>query len=116
MSYEFKKIKERIIKFREDRNWSQFHDPKNLAEAISIEAAELQQIFLWLTTNESRKLPSDKILRVKEEIADIFIFTTYLCHEYNIDLLVEVQNKIEKNAIKYPIEKSKGSAKKYNEF
>ena len=105
-----------IIKFRDDRDWIQYHDPKNLAEAISIEAAELQELFLWLTTEQAKDLTDDKVQRVKEEIADIFIFMTYLCNHFEIDLLEAVENKVQENYVKYPIEKAKGSSKKYTEI
>jgi len=109
-------IQEKIIVFRNERDWAQFHDPKNLAEALSIEAGELLEIFLWKTTKQSRKLSSVELKKVKEEVADIFIFLTYMCVEYKIDLLTEVAQKIKKNKAKYPIEKSKGSSKKYIEL
>ena len=106
----------KIIKFRDDRDWKQFHDPKNIAEAISIEAAELQEIFLWMTTEESRSLPDEKVQKVREEAADIFIFLTYLCNHFDIDILEAVKNKIEKNNRKYPVQKAKGSSKKYTDI
>ena len=105
-----------IIKFRDERDWIQYHDPKNLAEAISIEAAELQELFLWLTTEQAKDLTDDKVQRVKEEIADIFIFMTYLCNHFEIDLLDAVESKVQENYVKYPIEKAKGSSKKYTEI
>ena len=108
-------IKE-IIKFRDDRDWLQFHDPKNLSEAISIEAAELQEIFLWKSTEESKNLSADQINKVENEVADIFIFMTYLCNYFGINILEAVQNKLQLNEMKYPVEKSKGSNKKYNEL
>ena len=108
-------IKE-IVKFRDDRDWLQFHDPKNLSQAISIEAAELQEIFLWQSTEESKSLPSNKLLEVKNEIADIFIFMVYLCNHFEINILEAVQTKLHLNKTKYPVEKSKGSSKKYNEL
>jgi len=113
---ELKKIQQRIIAFRNKRDWAQFHDPKNLAEALSIEAGELLENFLWKTTEQSRNLSPEELKNVKEEIADIFIFLTYLSEEYEIDLLAEVEKKIAKNAAKYPVEKSKGSSKKYTDL
>ncbi|MCK9418148.1 MAG: nucleotide pyrophosphohydrolase [Nitrospirae bacterium] len=107
-------IQKKIISFRNERDWSQFHDPKNLAEALSIEAGELLENFLWKTTEQSRKLSAEELKNVKEELADIFIFLTYLSEEYKIDLLAEVEKKIAKNEAKYPVEKSKGSSKKYS--
>ena len=109
-------VVKKIIEFRDERDWSQFHSPKNLAEAINIEASELLEIFLWMTTEQSKELGKAEIQKVKNEIADIFIFSTYLCHHFGIDLLDSVTEKIEQNSIKYPISKSKGSSKKYTEF
>ena len=116
MDNDLKSITEKIIQFRDARQWGQYHDPKNLSQALGIEAAELQEIFLWKTSEESRNLSQKDIPRVSEEIADIFIYLTYLCHEFKIDLFDVTLKKIEKNAVKYPVEKSKGSNKKYNEL
>ncbi len=110
------KIQQKILEFRNSRDWAQFHDPKNLAEAISIEAGELLENFLWKTIGQSKNLSEEELKKVKEEIADIFIFLTYLCHEFKIDLLKEVDKKISLNDAKYPVEKAKGSAKKYSEL
>ncbi len=111
---DLKTIQKKIISFRNDRDWAQFHDPKNLAEALCIEAGELLENFLWKTTERSRHLSMEELKNVKEELADIFIFLTYLSEEYKIDLLAEVERKIAINNTKYPIEKSKGSSKKYS--
>ncbi len=107
-------IQKKILDFRNERDWAQFHDPKNLAEALSIEAGELLENFLWKTTEQSRNLSEEGLKNVKEELADIFIFLTYLSEEYKIDLLAEVEKKIALNEAKYPVEKSKGSSMKYN--
>jgi NTP pyrophosphatase (non-canonical NTP hydrolase) len=109
-------IQKKILSFRNERDWAQFHDPKNLAEALSIEAGELLENFLWKTTEQSRNLTAEELKNVKEELADIFIFLTYLSEEYKIDLLSEVEKKIGVNAAKYPVEQAKGSAKKYKTF
>jgi dCTP diphosphatase len=109
-------IRKKIIAFRTERDWAQFHDPKNLAEALSIEAGELLENFLWKTTAQSRKLTAEELKNVKEELADIFIFLTYLCEEYKIDILAEVEKKIAMNEVKYPVEKARGSNKKYTEL
>src|SRR3990172_8361372 len=113
---DFVPIQKKILSFRNERDWAQFHDPKNLAEALSIEAGELLENFLWKTTEQSRNLTAEELKNVKEELADIFIFLTYLSEEYSIDLLKEVEQKIAVNGKKYPIEKAKGSAKKYTEL
>jgi NTP pyrophosphatase (non-canonical NTP hydrolase) len=110
-------ISEKAIQFRDARDWEQFHDPKNLAEAISIESGELLENFLWIkNTDKSYDLDSQKLEDVKEEIADIMIYLIYLCEGLKIDLPQAVENKIEMNGRKYPIEKAKGSSKKYKEF
>jgi dCTP diphosphatase len=109
-------IKKKIIGFRNERDWRQFHDPKNLSQAIGIEAAELQELFLWKTNAESKKLSPNELKSVKEEVADIFIFLIYFCHEFNIDLFQAVEDKIEINSEKYPVDKAKGISKKYDEL
>jgi NTP pyrophosphatase (non-canonical NTP hydrolase) len=96
--------------FRDDRDWNQFHNPKDLAIALSIEANELLEQFLWKNVEEANK---DK---VKEELADVFAFALLLADKYNFDIEEIVLEKIKRNAEKYPVEKSKGTAKKYNEL
>jgi NTP pyrophosphatase (non-canonical NTP hydrolase) len=102
-----------LQKFRDARNWEQFHNTKDLALAISIEAAELNELFLWKTTEESEKVDSNKL---KEELADIFAFALLLAGKHNLDVKEIVLEKIRKNNEKYPVDKSKGTAKKYNEL
>ena len=109
-------ISRKALQFRDARDWKQFHDPKNLAEAICIESAELLEKFLWSTTDKSHEIDNQKLKEIKEEIADIMIFLMYLCSGLNIDLVQAVENKIEINAKKYPIENAKSSSKKYSEF
>ncbi len=109
-------ILRKIIAFRNERDWAQFHDPKNLAEALSIEAGELLENFLWKTTEQSRDLTEEELKNIKEELSDIFIFLAYLCEEYKIDLLKEVEKKIAVNEAKYPVEKARGSNRKYTEL
>ena len=105
-----KEITEILRKFNQDRDWEQFHDSKNLALAISIEASELNELFLW---------KSDKDVNpdlAAEELADVFLCAFMLADKYNLDVKKICLNKIARNAEKYPIEKSKGNAKKYNEL
>jgi NTP pyrophosphatase (non-canonical NTP hydrolase) len=109
-------IQKKIISFRNERDWAQVHDPKNLAEALSIEAGELLENFLWKTTEQSRNLTAEELKNVKEELADIFIFLTYLSEEYKVNLLHEVEKKIAVNEAKYPVEKAKGSNRKYSKL
>ena len=110
------RISEKVIHFRDERDWKQFHDPKNLSEAICIESGELLEKFLWKTTGESRT-PDKALLRdIKEEVADVMIFLIYLCDTLNIDLLDAVENKLDANQGKYPEEKARGTSKKYTEL
>jgi NTP pyrophosphatase (non-canonical NTP hydrolase) len=102
-----------LVKFRDERNWLQFHNTKDLALAISIEAAELNELFLWKTTEESELVNRDKL---KEELADVFAFSLLLAVKHGFDVKEIVLEKIKKNGEKYPVEKSKGTAKKYNEL
>ncbi len=109
-------LMETILVFRDRRDWAQFHDPKNLAEAISIEAGELLEHFLWKTPQESRKITKEKRERLASEIADILIFSMLFAHEAKIDIEKAIRKKIGHNEVRYPVDKAKGSAKKYTEF
>ena len=106
----------KIVAFRDERDWKQFHNPKDLAAAISIEAAELQELFLWKPAGDLDLHSAGKKDRIEEEVADIASFLLLLCNELEINLADAVLRKIEKNAAKYPAEKVKGSAKKYDEY
>jgi NTP pyrophosphatase (non-canonical NTP hydrolase) len=103
-------LKHELIKFRNERDWEQFHNPKDLALALSIEAAELNELFLWKSSEEA------DLEKIKEELADVFAYSILLAEKYNLDINEIVLSKLEKNAEKYPVEKSKGTAKKYNEL
>ena len=107
---------EAILEFRDKRDWAQFHDPKNLAEAISIEAAELLEHFLWKNPSESRKLTAKKKKEVASEIADIMIFSLLFAKEAGVDVEKAIREKIKLNEKRYPVEKAKGNAKKYEEI
>ena len=106
-------LTDELVKFRDERNWSQFHNTKDLALAISIEAAELNELFLWKTNEESESVDRNKL---KEELADIFAFSLLLAGKHGFDVKEIVLEKIKKNGEKYPVEKAKGTAKKYNEL
>lgn len=107
---ESEEIIEALLKFRNERDWEQFHNPKDLALAISIESAELLELFLWKKAEEAN------IEKVKEELADIFSFAFLLSEKYGFDVKDIVLEKIKKNAEKYPVHKAKGTAKKYDEL
>jgi NTP pyrophosphatase (non-canonical NTP hydrolase) len=118
MNPEWKALLGEILEFRDARDWKQFHTPKNLSAAIAIEAAELQEHFLWKTDDEVLVALSDpdKRNKVAEELADVIIFTLLLAERLDVDIDTVVRGKIRKNADKYPVKKSKGTAKKYTEL
>jgi dCTP diphosphatase len=109
-------IRTRLDKFAAERNWDQFHTPKNLSMALAAEAAELLEIFQWLTEEQSKAIVHDEkeISQVKDEIADVFIYLVRLADKLDIDIEKAVLDKIEQNDKKYPIELAKNNAIKYN--
>ena len=107
---------DRIIKFRNDRDWGQFHTIKDLCLGLNIEVSELQELFLWKDDKELKETINNKKESIGDELADIFIFLAYLSNDLNIDLNEVINKKIDKNGNKYPIAKSRGSNKKYNEL
>ena len=109
-------ITAKLIAFRDERDWKQFHNPKDLAAALSIEAAELQEIFLWKQPEELDLKSEDRLARIEEEVADVASFLLLFCSEMQIDLVGAVERKIEQNNKKYPADMVRGSAKKYNEY
>jgi dCTP diphosphatase len=102
--------------FAKERDWEQFHSPKNLACALSVEAAELLEHFQWLTEEQSRTLMADKKQLVAAEAADVFLYLLQLCDKLNIDLIQAAQHKLAANGEKYPVAKARGSSKKYTEI
>ena len=113
---ELDQIKAQLRQFVEERDWDQFHSPKNLSMALIVEAAELVEHFQWLTEDQSKSLEQKHLDKVQEELADIQIYLIRMADKLNIDLLGEVRNKIEANAKKYPSAKVRGSSKKYTEY
>lgn len=107
---DLQEIIDQLIEFRNDRDWEQFHNPKDLALAINIEAGELLELYLWKSADAADQE------KVKEELADVFSFALLLAHQYGFDVKQIIFDKIAKNAEKYPVEKAKGSAKKYDEL
>lgn len=107
-----------LAHFYEERDWAQFHNPKNLVMALTGEMGELSEIFQWLNSDQSQCIMSDKVKaqQVKDEMADIFVYLVSLADKLDIDLIQAAEEKMEKNKVKYPIEKSKGNSKKYNEL
>lgn len=102
--------------FARARDWEQFHSPKNLAAALSVEAAELLEHFQWLTDTQSRELSGDKRAQVAEEVADVLLYLLQLSDKLGIDPLGAARAKLETNAVKYPVDRARGSSKKYTEI
>ena len=107
---DLEELRKAIVKFTQERDWDQFHNGKDLALALSIEASELNEAFLW---KDSKDVNVEK---VKEELADIFNYAILIADKYNLDIKQIVLDKLRRNAEKYPVEKAYGSAKKYNEL
>ena len=99
-----------LIKFRNERDWEQFHNPKDLALALNIETSELLELYLWKNAEDANRE------KVKEELADVFAFAFLLADKYGFDVKQIVLEKIKRNGEKYPVEKAKGTAKKYNDL
>lgn len=107
---DLEELRQAIVKFTQERDWDQFHNGKDLALALSIEAAELNEAFLWKDASEVN------LQKVKEELADIFNYAILIADKYDLDIKQIVLEKLKRNAEKYPVEKAYGSAKKYNEL
>ena len=110
---DFDELLELLIRFRDERDWAQFHDSRNLALALSIEVAELNELFLWKKDHESESVDRKKL---KEELADVFAYAIMLAGKHDLNIGEIIREKIEKNRKKYPTDKAKGSAKKYDEL
>jgi len=109
-------LQQQLKAFAQERDWEQFHSPKNLAMALIVEAAELVEHFQWLKQSESEQLPADKHQEVVHEMADILVYLLRLAERLDVDLLEAVQQKMKINAAKYPADKVRGSNKKYTEY
>ena len=111
-----KEIIEKLRAFTDERDWAGFHSPKNLAMALSVEAAEIVEHFQWLTQEQSRRMDAEKIAAVSEEIGDVLIYLAMLSDKLGIDPVLAALDKIEKNRKKYPASIVRGQAKKYKEY
>ncbi len=105
-----------LRRFAAERDWDQFHSPKNLAAALTVEAAELLEQFQWLTEEQSRNLAADKLIAVGHELADVFLYLLQMADKLQIDLVAAAQQKLELNASKYPVAQARGSSRKYSEL
>jgi dCTP diphosphatase len=111
-----KDLRDAIRAFTEERDWDQFHSPKNLAMALSVEVSEIVEHFQWLTEEQSQNLPPEKLAEVREEIGDVMIYLTELADKLGIDLVEAAKAKLEINNRKYPATLVKGKASKYTEY
>lgn len=109
-------LKQKLRDFAEARNWEKFHSPKNLVMAMSVEAAELMEHFQWRTQEESRNLDRETREKIKQEIGDVLVYLVRLANQVGVDPVQAAEEKISLNETRYPENKVKGSAKKYNEY
>lgn len=109
-------LKSALREFAKERDWDQFHSPKNLAAALSVEAAELLEHFQWLTDEQSRSLSKERRSAVAEEIADVLLYLIQLSDKLDVDPMQAAEEKLKLNALKYPVERARGSSKKYSEL
>jgi NTP pyrophosphatase (non-canonical NTP hydrolase) len=116
MENELSGLLAKLRAFSEARDWDQFHSPKNLACALSVEASELLEQFQWMKEDESRKLSSEKLAAVESEVADVFCYLLMISEKLGVDLIKSANKKIELNESRYPIDKSKGKSCKYKEL
>lgn len=113
---DFDRIKRQVRQFVVERDWDQYHSPKNLSMALIVEAAELVEHFQWLTEEQSANLPPEKLAEVEQELADIQVYLISLANNLKLDLIAAVDKKLVLNAQKYPADKVRGSNKKYSEY
>ena len=116
MSDSLQALAQELAQFARDRDWQQFHSPKNLASALVVESAELLEHFQWLTEDQSRQLEPAKRDAVAAELADVLLYLLQLSTALGVDLVAAAQAKLKANAMKYPVHLAKGSSKKYDEL
>jgi dCTP diphosphatase len=116
MNADIQALQASLRTFAAERDWEQFHSPKNLASALSVEAAELLEHFQWLTEDQSRSMPTTKREAIAEEIADVLLYLLQLADKLDIDPMEAAHKKLQINATKYPVEHAKGTSKKYSEL
>lgn len=116
MSSDLQPLIQALRIFAKERDWEQFHSPKNLASALSVEAAELLEHFQWLTEDQSRSLTDGKKREIAQELADVFLYLLQLSDKLGVDLLEAARDKLVANGQKYPADRVRGSSKKYTEI
>ena len=113
---ELEQLRVALRAFAAERDWDQFHSPKNLAMALSVEAGELLETFQWLTEEQSRSLTPEALAAAGDEVADVLLYLIRLCDQLGIDPVTAAQRKLLANARKYPVDKARGNSKKYTEL
>lgn len=109
-------LRDTLRAFTREREWDRYHTPKNLAMALIVEAAELAEHFQWLTAEESQSPQDGKREKIRDELADVLIYLVELADTLDVDLVAAARDKIGKNALKYPVDKARGNARKYDEL
>ena len=109
-------LRDALRRFSAERDWDQYHAPKNLAMALSVEAAELLEHFQWLSEEASRQLAPKQLAQVREEIADVLIYLVRLADQLDVDLIAAARDKLALNALKYPADKARGNNRKYSDL
>ena len=107
-------LRDQLRAFAAERDWDQFHSPRNLATALAVEAAELLEPFQWLSEEQSRSLPPETLAAVEEELADVLLYLVRLADKLDVDLAAAARAKIARNGEKYPVEKARGSSRRYD--
>ena len=115
MNSDLQSLTQSLRDFAQEREWDQFHSPKNLASALTVEAAELLEHFQWMTEEQSRQPSAAKTAEIAAEAADVFLYLLQVCDKLSIDLVMAAKEKIQVNKKKYPVELVRGSSKKYSE-
>jgi dCTP diphosphatase len=116
MSKEISEIRDRLRQFAAERDWDQFHSPKNLASALIVEAGELLELFQWLSEERSATLSVEEKAKATDELADVFIYSVRLADKLQIDLIDAARSKIAKNEQRYPADKARGNSTKYTKL
>ena len=114
MNSDLQSLTQSLRDFAQKREWDQFHSPKNLSAALTVEAAELLEHFQWMTEEQSRQPSAEKTAEIAAEAADVFLYLLQVCDKLNIDLIEAARQKLVVNAQKYPVERARGSSKKYS--
>jgi dCTP diphosphatase len=113
---DLEQLRGQLREFAAERDWDQFHSPKNLAMALTVEAAELLETFQWLTEEQSRTLPAEALAAASDEVADVLLYLVRLSDKLGIDPVAAAQRKLRSNAERYPAEKARGNSRKYTEL